>query len=198
MRTIGITGGVGSGKSTILSYIEVRYNARVIRADEAAHGLEAPGQSCYQPLVELLGKEILCRDGTIDREKMAQKIFREEGLLAAVNQIVHPAVKVYILEEMEKERKRGCYDFFFLEAALLIEEHYDTILDELWYIDSGEDIRRTRLKESRGYSDEKITNMIKKQMPEEIFRRTCRLVIDNSGSLEDAYRQIDYKLGEIL
>lgn len=198
MRTIGITGGVGSGKTEILSYIRQKYNCRIILADEAAHELEKPGNVCYEDLVALMGEEILSEDGTICKQKMAEKIFSNHTMLQKVNEIVHPAVKEYILQEMEKEKKNQKYDFFFLEAALLIEEHYETILDELWYIYTREEIRAERLRRSRGYSDEKILQIMKKQLSEEVFRKMCKVVIDNSEHLEDAYRQIDEKLEAYL
>lgn len=198
MRTIGITGGIGAGKTQLLSYIREHYNCRIISGDEAAHKLEGKGQPCYEELLSLLGAEILMEDGTFQKEKMAARIFAENTLLEKVNKIVHPAVKAYIVGELRKEAEKGVYDFFFVEAALLIEEHYDKILDELWYIYTDEYSRRERLKQSRGYPDDKITQIIKEQLSEGTFRQYCTVIIDNSGSLEEAYRQIDGKLGEYL
>ena len=86
--------------------------------------------------------------------------------------------------------------FFFIEAALLIECGYLNIVDEMWYIYAREDIRRKRLKESRNYTDEKINAIMDSQLKEEEFRKYCKVVIDNSGSLEDSYEQIDRELGE--
>ena len=102
MRIIGITGGVGAGKTKVLSYIEAHFSCRVIRADEAAHKLYEPGQVCYQKLVALLGQEILSADNTIDKTKMAAVIFGDNALLVEVNSIVHPEVKKYILEQDRK------------------------------------------------------------------------------------------------
>ncbi len=198
MRTIGITGGVGSGKSEILSYIREHYNCRIILADETAHKLEEPGQICYQKLVALLGTRILNADGTIHKGNMAALVFNDTEMLQKVNAIVHPAVKDYIKKELQKEKEWNQYEYFFLEAALLIEDHYETIMDELWYIYAREDVRRERLKKSRGYSDEKITQIMEKQLPEQIFRTYCRVVIDNSGAIKDTYKQIDEKLGGYL
>lgn len=198
MRTIGITGGVGAGKSAILTYIKENYHCRIILADEVARQLELPGRVCYEPLVQLLGEEVLNEDGTINSQRMAAQIFADHESLQKVNGIVHPAVKAYVLQEIEKERDARRYDFFFLEAALLIEEHYETILDELWYIYTGEETRAKRLRETRGYSDEKIQQIMKKQLSEEVFRKNCKVVIENNGHLEDAYRQIDKNLGVYL
>lgn len=138
MKLIGITGGVGAGKSQVLSCLASRCRCQAfLLADEVGNEVKLPGQPCYERLVELLGKDVLAEDGTIDRGRMAEKIFADDCLLSQVNGIIHPAVRVYILQEVEKERSLGRVDFFFLEAALLIEEGYDRIVDELWYVYAG-------------------------------------------------------------
>ncbi len=191
MRTIGITGGVGAGKSELLAYIEKNYNSRILLADTVGHLVKEPGQPCYEKLVALLGKEILSLDGQIDRKAMAERIFADPELLEQVNGMIHPAVETYILEQIHLEQMRGTLDFFFVEAALLIECGYEDKVDELWYIYADREVRARRLKAARGYSDEKIQEIMDSQLSEEEFRRHCQVVIDNSGSLQDAYRQID-------
>ena len=198
MKVIGITGGVGAGKSRILTYLEEKYQARILMADQAAHRVKEKGQSCYEPLVSLLGREVLDEQGEIHKGRMAAMIFSEQKLLLQVNEIIHPEVRKYILGQIELERKRGEAKFFFLEAALLIEEHYDEICDELWYIYAEDSIRISRLMESRGYSREKALQIMKGQLLDEEFRKGCQFVIDNSGRLERALEQIDRKLGEYL
>jgi len=194
VKLIGITGGVGAGKSAILSYLQENFNCRVELADLIAHKVKEPGQSCYDKLVELLGQEVLDEDGTINKGRMAEIIFSDDDKLTAVNAIIHPAVKAYFLAEVEKERKIGKIDYFFLEAALLIEDGYEKIMDELWYIYASEDIRAKRLMESRGYSEEKVRNIMAEQLSDEEFRKVCAFVIDNSNSLNETYQQIDRKL----
>lgn len=198
MRIIGITGGVGAGKTEILSYIETHYRCRVLRADEAAHRLEEPHQPCYDSLVALLGEGILKEDKTIDRGKMAAVIFADKEILQQVNAIIHPQVKRYILDEIARERERGAVDYFFIEAALLIEEHYDLIVDELWYIHADEAVRRQRLADSRHYSDSKISEIIRGQLGEADFRKHCQVVITNNGNIEDTYQQITKIMGDCI
>lgn len=197
MKLIGITGGVGAGKSQVLSYLASRCRCRILLADEVGNEVKLPGQPCYEQLVELLGKDVLAEDGTIDRGRMAEKIFADAGLLSRVNGIIHPAVRVYILQEVEKERSLGNVDFFFLEAALLIEEGYDRVVDELWYIYADEEVRRGRLKESRGYSDAKIDRIFRSQLSEEEFRSHCQRVIENNGDLQETCRQIGDMLAKL-
>lgn len=191
MKIIGITGGVGAGKTEVIKMIEQLCSCIVVTADRLARKLEQKGEVCFEPLLDLLGDEALDENGEIDAAKMARMIFAPgaEDLLAGVNAIVHPAVKTRILQMIREEEKKGT-DYFFIEAALLIEDHYDTIVDEMWYIYADEDTRRKRLKESRGYSDSKIDEIFASQSSDDVFRRFCSVVIDNSGSIEDTKIQL--------
>ena len=198
MKVIGITGGVGAGKTKLLSYIAEHYNCRILLADEAANALKEPGMACYDQIVRLLGRKILNEDMTINRAKMAEGIFADAQLLTQVNEILHTAVKAYILEQIKLEREKGLIEFFFLEAALLIECGYQKIVDELWYISAAEEVRRARLKSARGYTDEKIDRIISAQLSEEDYKSQCDFIIDNSREEQWAYEQIDRKMGEYL
>ncbi len=191
MKIIGITGGVGAGKSEILSYLERKCRARVVRADEVGHLVMQPGTVCYTRLLGLLGKEVLNQDGSINRKLMGERIFQNTGLLQSVNRIIHPSVKEYIMDDIAFEKKNRQFDYYFLEAALLIEEGYQKICDELWYIYANEAVRRKRLRDSRGYTEEHIDSIMRAQQNDSMFRRYCAHVIDNSGDLKDSFRQID-------
>lgn len=194
MKVIGVTGGVGSGKSAVLSFLDNEYNAVVLLADDAAKELEKKDEACYRPLIDLLGEDIIGEDGEIDSKVMSSKIFFDNSLLEKVNDIVHPAVKKYILDRIEEERDLGNVDYFFLEAALLIECGYKDVVDEMWYIFVREDIRRDRLKRSRGYTDEKIDSIMRSQLSEKEFRDNCDFVVDNSNTLEESISQIKKRL----
>ena len=198
MRTIGITGGIGAGKSLVLSYIKEHYRAVVYEADGIAHLIKEPGQKCYEPLIKLLGREVLSEDGRIDKSRMAEMIFADAALLQKVNAIIHPGVKEFVLTTIREEEQKKDKDFFVLEAALLIEEGYDKILDELWYVRAKEEVRKRRLKETRSYTEEKIEQIMKSQLPDTMFLKHCSLVIDNNGDLAQTYMQIDRKLGEYI
>ena len=195
MKFIGITGGVGAGKSEILSYLGKKTGVRVMLADEIAHELMEAGTDCYKCLRQTFNDEdIWNSDGSFNREKLAKVIFSDKLKRDIMNSIVHPAVKEYVIRQQEYEKERGKLSLLVLEAALLIEEHYDKICDELWYIYTSEENRRDRLKASRGYSDEKIDNIFKSQLSEEEYRKYCSVVIDNNGSVEAAFEQIDKAL----
>lgn len=194
MKVIGITGGVGSGKSALLSYVENTYNCKVILADEVAHRVREPGNPGYESLTQVLPSDVLDADGTINRVRMAEQIFASDDLRKKVNDIVHPAVKEVILAEIDRGKKEEKLDFLFIEAALLIEDGYLDIVDEMWYIYACEEVRRQRLRETRNYPDERIDMIMKSQLAEDAFREACDVVIDNRGSLDAACRQIDEQL----
>lgn len=198
MRFIGITGGVGAGKSAILAYLADKPKTRVMLADEIAHELMEPGTDCYDRIVARFPGEDIFSDESnhqsFDRDKLAQVIFSDSRKREAMNAIVHPAVKDYVRNQYALETKRRELDLLVLEAALLIEEDYGEICDELWYIYTSEDVRRRRLVESRGYSLEKIDSIFKSQLSEEQFRKGVQVVIDNNGDLEDTFRQIEHAL----
>ncbi len=196
MKVIGITGGVGSGKSLILNYIKSHYNCEIIMADDLAKDLCKKGELCYKPLVKLLGSDVLDKDGEINKSVMAQKIFSDDNLRIGVNNIIHPGVKKYILKRIAYLRRKGTKDFLFIEAALLIEDGYKDIVDELWYIYTDEAVRHNRLKESRGYSDEKIDSIMASQLSEEEFRLNSDFEIDNSGNSEVSFSKIRERLGD--
>lgn len=194
VRIIGVTGGIGAGKSEILSYIKKHYNCRIYLADEVAHKVKEVGREAYEPLVKLLGRDVLDTDGSINRERMAQKIFADNQVLFQVNEIVHPAVRRFVEQAIADAKEKKDIELLFIEAALLIEAGYETIVDELWYIYATIDVRTKRLMENRGYSLKKVQSIIEKQLSEEEFKAHAHFVIDNSGELAKAYEQIDDKL----
>ena len=194
MRLIGITGGVGAGKSEILRFIDRHYCCKIYLADEVAHKLQQPGGACYERLKVLLGEGVLTPDGSIDKGKMAARIFLDKDVLLKVNAIVHPAVREFLEAAVKEAAEDGKTELFFIEAALLIENGYKDFVDEMWYIYAGDKVRRERLKSSRGYDDEKISRIMESQLTEDKFREGSDFILDNSGDLSEAYSLIKKRL----
>ena len=191
MIFIGITGGVGAGKSAILEYLSKQPGCKVMLADEIAHQLMEPGTECYRQLKETFeGEDIWQQDGRFDRLALARVIFSDNKKRDILNSNVHPAVKKYVIDEKEKAIRENTISVLVLEAALLIEEHYDEICDELWYINTSRENRRKRLKIQRGYSDEKIDNIFSSQLTDEQYKENCKVIIDNNGTIEESILQI--------
>lgn len=190
MRIIGITGGIGSGKSCVLNIMEEIYGAVLCQTDVVAHQLQKKGETCYKEIVNVFGVNILTENKEIDRKKLGALVFNDNDKLKKLNQIVHPAVKKQVKLEIEEARRKQ-KEFFLIESALLMEDHYEELCDELWYIYADERVRRDRLKTSRLMNEEKIDLIIKAQATEETFRKYCHITIDNSGTIENTKEQIE-------
>ena len=196
MIIIGVTGGMGAGKSRVLAYLEEKWNARTIRLDDVSRELLAKNGLCYEETIRIFGKKIVKPDGNLDRALIAKMIFEDSRLRDRLNTLVHPAVKAQVRWLAEEMRQLDA-GLLVVEAALLIEGGYKDICDEIWYVFADEKVRRERLKESRGYTDERIDGTFATQLTDEAFRAHVDFVIDNSGSFEDAARAIDHRIRRI-
>ena len=170
MLILGITGGVGSGKSKILYDLSNLYGAYIVETDKLAHTLMEPGQTVYQAVVEAFGTEILQAEEpyAIDRAKFAQIVFADKEKLAQLNALTHPAVKAWIRKDIEEKRKQDV-KIYVIEAALLIQDGYKEICDEIWYIYVNEETRIKRLMKQRGYTEERCRAMFHSQEPESYY-----------------------------
>lgn len=185
-KIIGITGGVGAGKSTVLNILSQDYQAEIILTDQVAHELMQPGAVCYQPLVDAFGKEMLAADGTFDKAKLGKKIFNDKKAAAVMNGIVHPAVR----EEVRKQIEASENSLIVAESALLIEAGFKSLCDEVWYVYVSTQERVKRLYEQRGYSEVKSYSIIFNQLSHEQFLRNSDRFIDNGSSREYTRRQV--------
>ena len=198
MKIIGITGGVGCGKSFIMEQLKERYNVAVILTDLVAHELMEPGGKSYNEIVSHFGTQILDESGIINRRILGEIVFHDPKELIILNQITHPNVKEEVknrISVIQKERKSS---MIAVEAALLIEDHYDEICEELWFIDAKEEVRIERLIKKRGYTREKCLSIMEKQLTREEFLKHCKRVIHNDTTKEDAIAQIDIIMKEII
>ncbi len=180
MKVIGITGGVGSGKSYIIEQLCKDHDVCVISTDEIAREQMKKGGSSFNDVVSFFGEEILQEDGEIDRKALSSIVFNNSEKLAKLNDLTHPSVIAEMLRLIEKSRLEGC-EMVFIETALLIEAGIGRYCDEIWYVTASPDVRRKRLKDTRGYSDERIDSMLSSQKSEEEFRRIATRVIENNG-----------------
>ncbi len=191
MKVIGITGGVGAGKSAVLHYIEENFAARILLTDQIAHDLMEPNQPCYEKIKETFQDDnLFFEDGSIDRKWMAQVIFADKEKRLKINEIVHPAVHDFILQQIRLEQERGLIQYLIVESALLKETRFREFADEVWYIYASEETRRRRLKEERGYSDEKVSQIFESQSSEAEFKEICDKIIDNDAHLDEMKLQV--------
>lgn len=189
MKIIGLTGGVGCGKSTVAGIIKENFHAKVLIADDIGFEIMQPGHECYDEIVKYFGKEIVKDDKTIDRPKLASIVFVNKDELNKLNQMVHPRVKDYIKNEIKKAELEG-FDYVFIESAIILEAGYEDICDEFWYVTANEMTRRKRLMESRGYTMEKIDSIMKNQKNEEEYIQKCQVILDNNDDMKKIFTQI--------
>ena len=184
MHVLGITGGIGSGKSEVLKILGEEPGSYILEADRLAHELMTPGHICYREIVEHFGQEILAGDGTIDRGKLGTFVMQSPEGLKALNDIVHPAVKRSIRSRIRR-RAAGGIRLFVIEAALLIQDGYRDICDEIWYIHVEKEQRIGRLLAGRGGSREKWEAFIANQPEDAFFRKNSDVTIENQGSFPE-------------
>ena len=198
---IGITGGIGAGKSTVLSEIQAFFPVYLIAADEVGRELMEPGKSVFSALTAHYGSEILQEDGTINRAKLSEIGMKDEESQKILNAIEHPIIKDEILKRIagitEVSQENGTKPVILLEAALLVEGGLDTVCDEVWFISAPKEIRVERLIESRGYSRKKALQIIARQLPYRTFLENCDHVIRNGADLSKTQAAVRRRMKEI-
>ncbi len=195
MKIIGITGGIGSGKSLVAGILKDKYGAYIVNTDSIAKEQMKPGGISYPGIIDFFGNRILAEDGTIDRGKLSQIVFNDKEKLYKLNELTHPNVLTEVREEIDKAKTSGMYPYFIIETALMIESGYDTTCDEVWYVRSPEADRRKRLKADRGYSDERIDMIFASQSKDEDFLKRYTKVINNDDDIPALERQVERLLG---
>ena len=179
---IGVTGGVGSGKSTVLSMLREDYGALILQADTIAAEMIRPGGASYEKVISLLGKAVLCDDGTIDRARMSDLVFADPGLLDKVNAIIHPDTLAEVRRRIEEAKE----SLIVYESAIPEEACFDELTDAVLYVYASEDTRFERLFFGRGYSFDKTESIMRRQLSEMQFRKMSDAEVNNNGSEEEA------------
>lgn len=196
MKVIGLTGGIGSGKSLVAGIMKERYGASIIDTDQIAREQMEPGGASYQEVVDCFGTGILKNDGTIDRSRLAALVFEDKELRLRINEITHPKVLDTVRIQIGKHRQQNS-PYLLLETALMIEAGYDYVCDEVWYVFAPEERRRSWLKKKRGYSEERIDAIFSNQCREQEFRDRFQKVIENVGDMSRLQEQVDALIREL-
>ncbi len=193
MKVIGITGGIGSGKSIVCDILQNHYKAYLINMDQIAHSLMEPGEISYELIVKHFGRIILDQAKRIDRKKLGELVYGDEEQLKLLNSFTHPYVLSYV-RNLIYEKKLSLEKLICVESALPKEGKLRELCDEVWYVKASDSIRRDRLKNSRGYTNDKIDSIFRKQITDEQFTEIGTEIIMNETSQEDLLKQIDYLL----
>ena len=186
---IGITGGIGSGKSVVTSLLRDKFGAAVIDTDTIGHEVIEIGKSAYKKVIETFGNKVLAKDGSIDRKKLGSLVFSNQELLCKLNDIIHPAVEAEVDKRIAEFTQKN-YKYIALETALLIKVGYNRKCDKVWFVYADKDIRLKRLYNNRGVEKEKAIKIFESQNSEEEFRNIADDIINNSGSESETEIQI--------
>lgn len=189
MKVIGITGGVGAGKSTVVNILKRHYTIEYLHCDAIAHELMERGGSAHEELISLFGEDLVNADGTLNRSRLYERAFLGDRV-EELNACVHPKVRIYVEERIESLKTADFDGMVLIEAALLIEAGYKAICDELWYVHAPAEIRRARLKANRGYSDERVDSVMAEQATDELFFAESDFVLYNDSSQEECEMHI--------
>ncbi len=190
-HVLGLTGGVGAGKSTVLRMLEDKYGALVIEADRVAQELMSPGGACYGPLRTLLGDETFDENGELKRSLLAEKLFADPQLKERINSLVHPAT----FEEVKRRVEAARETLIVYEAALPAEARFRELCDKVIYVWASPEVRRERLQKGRGYSYEKSSSIMASQLDDQAFRAHADGELDNSGSPRETARALTRLMG---
>ena len=188
MYVIGVTGGIGTGKTEVSKILEC-LGAEVINADLVGHEAYAPHTEGWRVVTEAFGKEVLATSGEVDRKKLGAIVFNDPGALKRLNAIMHPRIYSMIEERIETLGRSG-RDVVVLEAALLLEANWTPLVSELWVTTSSEDRVVGRIQERNNLDESSIITRIRSQMPQEERVLHADAVIDNSGSLAELKAQV--------
>ena len=178
---IGLTGSIGTGKSEAARQLEA-LGASIISADQVGHEAYTPNTEAWEQVVAAFGDDILQDDGEIDRRKLGAVVFSDPGQLEKLNQIMHPRMARMVADKIEELRDQGV-EVVVVEAALLFEAGWDSLVEEVWVTDSTEQVVIERLKQRNGMSEEEARKRISSQMGRTERLERSDYVIENSGDM---------------
>lgn len=189
MKTIGLTGGIGSGKSTV-SQLLAELGAFVIDADKVGHEIYLPGKEAWKQITAAFGQDILADDQTIERKKLGAIVFGSDEARKQLNAIVHPLMFKDIQQRIQAKRAEGFTKPIVVEAAILIEANWTPLTDEVWLVEAHKEAVIDRVAEQRGMPAQDTEARIASQLSNEERRKHADLVIQNDGSLEDLKHRV--------
>ncbi len=188
---IGLTGGAGSGKSSVADYLVEKYDAEFIHCDVIAHELMEPGGLTYGPLLKEYGECILEDNGKrISRARLTLAVSNSDKGFERLNELTHPIVS----DEVVRRMKNSSHRLVLVEAALLIESGIGKLCDEVWFVYAFKEERIMRIKASRDWSDEKIKNILDNQLTDEEFMQESDFVIENHNGSDSWKKEADDRI----
>ncbi|MGI6632790.1 MAG: dephospho-CoA kinase [Bacillota bacterium] len=193
LYVIGLTGGIASGKSTVSSMLS-ELGAVIIDADRLTREVQSPSSGALEEIRTAFGDEVILPDGSLDRRKLAEVVFRDRDALELLGSIIHPRVIARteeLLREMQSAAlEEGRVRIVVVDAPLLLEAGVDRITDEVWVVALCRDEQVRRLMKREGYTRDEALSRIDSQMPLEEKKKRADHIIDNSGSVQETKEQV--------
>ncbi|MCH7609012.1 MAG: dephospho-CoA kinase [Chloroflexi bacterium] len=196
MRVIGLTGGIGTGKSEAAAAL-AELGAEVIDADAEGHLAYRSGTPGWERVVELFGRDILGPDGEVDRSKLGSIVFGNPAALASLNEVVHPLIRERIEARLAELAASGT-GIAVVDAALLYQAGWDDLTDEVWVVTAPQDAVAERLVARRGMSEQTLRRRLEAQGPAGALGSRADATIDNAGSLSELRDRVGYLWHQIL
>lgn len=190
MKVIGLTGGIGAGKSTVSDFLRDR-GYRILDADAIAHEITAKGSPVLRQIAENFGQDMILADGNLDRKKLAAAVFSDLQKKAKLEELTTKRVVQIIGETVEELRNSSSYDIIFIDAPLLFEAGVDAMTDFVWMVTADDEVRIARVMSRDQASRAEVLRRISNQMSTEEKIRRAQEVIDNSFGKEELYQQIE-------
>lgn len=190
MKVIGIIGGIGTGKSTVVQLLTELTDAYVINADHIGHFILKKGEAGYAPVLETFGYEILDEDGEINRHKLGKIVFSDPNKLKELNKISHPLIYDKAKEEIDYISKKAKYDYIIIDAALLIEIGLIELVEEVWGVYTSPCTQIKRVMVRNGISEEEAKKRISSQLPWSEIKKVTHMEINNDSTLKSTKEQI--------
>ncbi len=187
-KVIGLTGGIGSGKSTVSQYLK-ELGAVIIDADKVGHEAFQPGTEAWREVVATFGRDIVTPNGEIDRKKLGAIVFDNPQALTQLNRIMHPKMRDMMKAEIDEYRRQGVA-VVVLEAAILIEANWTPLVDEVWVTTAHESAVLERLKKQRGLAEEQTLSRIRSQLSNEERLKHADVVITNEGNIGEVRARV--------
>ena len=189
MKVIGLTGGIGSGKSTVSQFL-VELGAVILDVDKVGHEAYKPNTEVWREVVAAFGRQALTPSGDIDRKKLGEIVFSNPESLSRLNQIMHPRMYDMVKANLEEYRRQGV-DVVVLEAPLLIEAGWASSVDEVWVTVASESTVLKRAKERTGLSERQALARIRSQLPSEERVKHADVVINTDCSLDELKAKVE-------
>lgn len=182
-KVIGLTGGIGSGKSTVSQFL-AELGAIIIDADKVGHEAFQPDTPAWHDVIAAFGRQVLSPSGEIDRKKLGEIVFNDPDSLSCLNQIMHPRMYDMMQAQIEEYRKQGVA-VVVIEAAILIEANWQSLVDEVWVTVTPESTVIRRLKDQRGLDEEQTLARIRSQISTDERTKQADVIINNDGNLDE-------------